>query len=380
MVERAQVINFGAGPSALPDEVLNDAIPALLNFAGTGIGITEISHRSKEFGTVVDELEQLIRAQLDVPHTHKIIFMQGGGTAQFAATVLNMLARDITRRPEVRDGQRKMDYVLTGSWSRKAAEEARRLIGASQVHIAADSRQHKTADGRASLPPPDAYAFSEDPALVYYCENETVDGVQFAGEAGTPTSFPFDRVPRAKDGSLPPLVADYSSSFLSRRIPRIEDHAVIFAGAQKNLGPAGLTVVIVREDVLVDVDAAVASGAVSGSGALRVPLVLSYKTHTDAKSLYNTPPTFAIYVAMLVMRRAAARGGLPAVEAENTRKQAKLYGALKEAEAAGVLSLGVREGSRSWMNVVFRGKDADVEKAFLEAGDKKGFKAMKGHR
>lgn len=365
MVERSQVINFGAGPSALPDEVLSDAIPALLNFSETGIGITEISHRSKEFGVVVDELEQLIRTQLDVPQTHKIVFMQGGGTAQFAATYLNMLARDRLRRPTISDEQRVADYVLTGSWSRKAAEEARRL-GGTHVHIAADARQHVGADGRTGLPPLDAYTFSENPVLIYYCENETVDGVQYAGTSGTPTSFPFERIPRAADGSLPPLVADYSSSFLSRRIPHIEDHAIIFAGAQKNLGPAGLTVAIVREDVLVD--------------APNVPLVLSYKTHADAKSLYNTPPTFAIYVAMLVLRRAAARGGLPAVEAENMRKQAKLYAALEEAEAEGVLRLGVRDGARSWMNVVFRGKDADTEKAFLEAGDKKGFKAMKGHR
>ncbi|KAI5124584.1 hypothetical protein M0805_003103 [Coniferiporia weirii] len=375
-MERTQVINFGAGPSALPDSVLEEATKSLLNFEGTGIGITEISHRSKEFGAVVTQLERLIRTQLDVPSTHHILFMQGGGTQQFSSVVLNMQARHLLLHPHLTPDGRVMDYVVTGSWSKKAVEEARRLGGA-RVNIVADSRTH-SADGKSftGIPPHDAFKFSEDPVLVYYCENETVDGVQYSAEEGAPTSFPFHLLSRgsAGEGAIPPLVADYSSSFMSRPIPRLADHAIIFAGAQKNVGPSGLTILIVREDCLVDVDAA------AKMGATPVPIILAYKTYSDSKSLYNTPSTFSMYVAMLVLQRLENLGGLGAVGEANRRKQEKLYGVLKQAEEKGLLRLNVKEGSRSWMNVVFTGRDADTEKDFLAAGDLQGFKAMKGHR
>ncbi|KAL5529212.1 hypothetical protein ACEPAG_5186 [Sanghuangporus baumii] len=375
-MERTQVINFGAGPSALPDSVLEESAKALLNFQGTGIGITEISHRSKEFGAVVKRLEQLIRTQLDVPPTHHILFMQGGGTQQFSGVVLNMLARYRLLHPNIPDEEHVIDYVITGSWSKKAAEEARRLGGA-HVNVVVDAREH-SADGESftGIPPHEAFEFSADPALIYYCENETVDGVQFAQEDRTPSSFPFHLLARDAPGggAIPPLVADYSSSFMSRKIPRLADHAVIFAGAQKNIGPSGVTIVIVREDCLVDVDAA------AKMGATPVPKVLAYKTYSDSGSLYNTPPTFAIYVAMLVLERMESVGGFKIVEETNRRKQEKLYSILKESEEKNLIRFNVKEGSRSWMNVVFRGKDEELEKQFLASGEAQGFKSMKGHR
>jgi phosphoserine aminotransferase len=371
-MERKEVINFGAGPSALPHDVLEEATKGLLNFQNTGIGVTEISHRSKEFGTVVTRLEQLIRTGLDVPPTHHILFMQGGGTTQFSCTILNMLARHRLLHPNTPDNDRVVDYVVTGSWSKKAVEEARRLGGA-RVNVVVDARKY-SADGKSftGIPPHDAFKFSTDPALVYYCENETVDGVQFAAEETSPSSFPYHLIEH--DTVIPPLVADYSSSFMSRRIPRLVDHAVIFAGAQKNIGPSGLTILIVREDCLVDVNAAVALGAAP------VPISLAYKTYSDSGNLYNTPSTFALYVAMLVLDRMERLGGIDVVEAENRRKQEKLHAALKEGEEKGIVKLNVKEGSRSWMNVVFKGKDEGVEKSFLSAGESQGFKAMKGHR
>ncbi|KAH8117369.1 phosphoserine aminotransferase [Phellopilus nigrolimitatus] len=375
-MDRSQVINFGAGPSALPESVLEEATKALLNFQGTGIGITEISHRSKEFGTVVSQLEQSIRTQLDVPPTHHVLFMQGGGTQQFSSVVLNMQARHRLLHPHLADDERVMDYVVTGSWSKKAVEEARRLGGA-RVNVVADARAH-SSDGKrfVGIPPHETFAFSVDPVLVYYCENETVDGVQYSPQEASPASFPFHLLPRggAGGGTIPPLVADYSSSFMSRAIPHLADHAIIFAGAQKNIGPSGLTILIVREDCLVDVDSA------AKMGATPVPIILAYKTYADSKNLYNTPSTFAVYVAMLVLQRMEKLGGLAAVEETNRRKQEKLYGILAEAEEKGLLHLNVKEGSRSWMNVVFTGRDTEVEKAFLSAGESQGFKAMEGHR
>jgi len=371
-MERADVINFGAGPSALPESVLAEATTGLINYKGTGIGITELSHRSKEFGALLSLLENDIREQLEVPSTHHILFTQGGGSTQFASVVLNMQARHRLLRPELKDEERVIDYVVTGSWSKKAVEEARRLGGGAKVNVVADAREY--AEDKKSferVPKKSEYKFSADPVLIYYCENETVDGVQFAQDGDGDSAFPFDLLP---GGAVPPLVGDYSSSFMSRKIPRLADHAIIFAGAQKNIGPSGLTILIVRDDCLVDVDAA------AKLGATPVPLMLSYKTLKDSSSLYNTPATFSIYVAGLVLERMRQSGGLRHVEEVNKRKQQKVYDVVKVGEAKGLFRLKVKEGSRSWMNVVFTGKTPEVEKEFLFSGEARGFKAMKGHR
>ncbi|KAJ3476271.1 hypothetical protein NLI96_g11272 [Meripilus lineatus] len=371
-----RVINFGAGPSALPASVLAEASQGLLNFQNTGIGIAEISHRSKEFTAFVQNLESLIRTQLDVPPTHAILFTQGGGSNQFSAVVLNMLARYRLLHPEKKSEEVVMDYVVTGSWSKKAAEEARRLSGGSQVNTVVDSRDHSLAQKKSfdNIPPHSAYTFSPDPALIYYCENETVDGVEFSHDPQSASSFPFHLLPQDQ---LVPLVADYSSSFMCRPIPRLGDHAIIYAGAQKNIGPAGLTVLIVRKDCIVDVDAA------AKLGAIPVPIMLSYKTLADSKSLYNTPSVFAIYVTGLVLERMKEQGGVPYFEELNRRKQGKVYEVLREGEAKGVVRRKVKEGSESWMNVVFDvvGEEGGgAEKRFLEGAERNGMKGLKGHR
>ncbi|KAF9053548.1 phosphoserine aminotransferase [Hymenopellis radicata] len=325
--------NFGAGPSALPESVLEEAAKGLLDFDGTGIGIAEISHRSKEFTAFVKKLEHLIRTQLGVPPTHAILFTQGGGTGQFSAVVLNMLARHHLLHPDLREDERIMDYTVTGSWSKKAAEEARRMSGGAS--------------------------------------NETVDGVQFSHDDASPAAFPFHLLPK---NTLLPLVADYSSSFMSRRIPHLAEHAVIFAGAQKNIGPAGLTILIVRQDCLVDVDAAAKLGAVP------VPISMSYKTLADSGSLYNTPSVLPIYISGLVLERSQALGGVEYYEAANRSKADKVYAVIKEGEEKGKLRAKVKEGSGSWMNIVFDVLGDGAEAKFLAGAEAKGLKALKGHR
>jgi len=403
-----RAVNFGAGPSALPLSVIQEASTNLLNFQNTGIGITEISHRSKEFTGFLAGLEARIRKQLNVPPTHKIIFMQGGGTGQFSAVVYNLLARHRLLHPELGDDERRLEYVVTGSWSKKAMEEAKRLCSGPKgvggtVNIVVDARTF-SKDGKSfdNIPPHAEYQFSpyttaslvhlrtrpSPPALIYYCENETVDGVQFSDDLKSPQAFPFGLLfPPDSDNEeggghqpLLPLVADYSSSFMSRPIPRLADHAVIFAGAQKNLGPAGLTIVIVRQDCLVDADAA------GKLGAPPIPLTFAYKTIADSNSVYNTPSVFAIYVAGLVMKNIEDEGGLVQYEQANRRKKEKLYGIVKEGEEVGVLRRKVQEGSESWMNVVFEvlGGDGliskEAEQRFIDGASQRGMVALKGHR
>ncbi|KAJ7740736.1 pyridoxal phosphate-dependent transferase [Mycena maculata] len=366
-----RVINFGAGPSALPESVLQEATQGLLNFNGTGIGIAEISHRSKEFTAFLAEVEGLIRTQLDVPQTHSILFTQGGGSAQFSAIVLNLLARHRLLHPDLPNDERVMDYVITGSWSKKAADEARRL-GGGKVNVAVDARPY-SKDGKSfdNIPAHDAYSLSPDPALIFYCENETVDGVQFASDASSPSSFPFHLL---ANSTLPPLVGDYSSSFMSRPIPRLADHAVIYAGAQKNIGPAGLTILIVRKDCLVDVDAA------AKLGAAPVPFTMAYKTLADNVSVYNTPSVLPIYISGLVLRRSQQLGGVKYYEELNKKKADKVYAAIKEGEAKGVFRAKVKEGSGSQMNVVFDVVGDGAEAKFISGAEALGMKAIKGHR
>lgn len=366
-----RAINFGAGPSALPESVLVEATRGLLNFAGTGIGIAEISHRSKEFAAFLAEVEALIREQLNVPSTHSILFTQGGGTAQFSAIVLNLLARHRLLHPDLKDEERVMDYVITGTWSKLAAQEAGRL-GGGKVNIAADARV-TSSNGKSfdNIPPHDAYKFSQSPALIYYCENETVNGVQFSHDPQAPESFPFHHLPKDE---LLPLVADYSSSFMSRTIPRFADHAVIYAGAQKNVGPAGLTIIIVRKDCIVDVDAA------AKLGAAPVPIGLAYKSFAEQQSMPNTPPVFSLYVSGLVLRRNKALGGVPYYEALNQRKKDKVYAVLRDGEKLGLLKGHVKEGSGSWMNIVFEVLGEGAEARFLAGAEAKGMKSLKGHR
>lgn len=373
--ETTRIFNFGAGPSALPLPVLEQAGRALIDFDGSGIGIAEISHRSKEFVAFVRKLEDQIKNQLGVPDTHAILLTQGGGSGQFSAVVLNMLARHRLLYPDLSEDQRKLDYIVTGSWSKKAQEEARRL-GGGVVNTVVDAREHSETGKRFDrIPPHDAFKFSEDPALIYYCENETVDGVQFAGDESAPTALPFHIIDKLKSANkLLPLVADYSSSFMARPIPRIADHAIIYAGAQKNLGPAGLTILIVRKDCIVDVDAA------AKLGATPVPITMAYNTLFDSGSLYNTPSVVPIYIAGLVLEHMDVRGGIPYYEYLNREKQELVYETLEHGEFEGVFKLKVKSGSRSWMNATFDVLGEGAEKRFLDGAQKEGMKGLAGHR
>ena len=372
MTQTSRVTNFGPGPSALPESVLEEAAKGLLNFENTGIGIAEISHRSKEFSAYLANVEDLIRKQLNVPTTHRILFLQGGGTAQFSAVVLNMLARHHLLHPYMKIEDRVMDYIITGSWSKSAVKEAGRLAAGATINIAADARE-SSVDGKSfsHIPSHNSYKFSKDPALIYYCENETIDGVQFSHDNNSPESFPIHLLPTDK---LLPLVGDYSSSFMSRPIPRLADHAIIYAAAQKNIAPAGLTIVIVRQDCIVDVDAAAKLGCVP------VPISLSYKNFADKNSMPNTPPVFPIYIAGLVLKRNFELGGVTYYEELNRRKQEKVNKVLGEGEAKGVLRSLVKPGSRSWMNVVFEVIGEGLEAKFLAGAEERGIKGIKGHR
>ncbi|KAI9446519.1 phosphoserine aminotransferase [Lactarius indigo] len=370
----SRVINFGPGPSALPQSVLEKATQGLLNFNETGIGIAEISHRSKEFVAFLSNVESLIRTQLDVPPTHSILFTQGGGTAQFSAVVLNLLARHRLLYPELTDDQRVMDYVLTGSWGEKAFQEARRLGGA-RTNVALDARRY-SKDGVSfdNVPPHGEYAFSAAPAFIYYCENETVDGVQFSTDPAAQTSFPFARLPRERSGLLP-LVGDHSSSFMSRPIPRLGEHAVIFAGAQKNLGPAGLTILIVRHDCLRRRRRG-GEARCDSRAAVISPTRRSRTARVCTTPRRRSPSTFT----GLVLERMQELGGLTYFEALNRKKAEKVYAAIRFGEERGVFQGKVQDGSGSWMNVVFNVLGDDAESRFLTGAEEAGMKGLKGHR
>jgi phosphoserine aminotransferase len=309
--------------------------------------------------------------------------------------VLNLLAYDRLKHAKTNGDAEyispALDYVVTGSWSSKAAAEARRLVQATSVgqtplatvNVAASTK----SSGFKTLPKHEDYKFSKDPAFVYYCENETINGVQFPLPSSqstsgglakeSPLAFPFDLVPADT-----PLIADYSSSFISRPIPHIDRHALIYAGAQKNLGPSGVTIVIVRKDLLVDTASATLLG-----GVPVCPIALEYKIQADNASLYNTPPTFAIYVCALVLEHLLGEeiGGIKGLEELNRRKADKLYAAIEHAEQKGTLRSIVKDkDARSWMNVVFEvvesGEGGANEKKFLAGAEEKGFRQLKGHR
>jgi phosphoserine aminotransferase len=322
---------------------------------------------------------------LQIPDSHAVLFTQGGGTTQFSSVFLNMLAYHRLKSKDVPAEQYSpptVDYIVTGAWSSKASAEAKRLAvpptpnaqALANVHIAATTKPTKFN----RVPRKEEYNFTNDAAYVYYCENETINGVQFAGDVESPAAVPFDLIPKDV-----PIVADYSSSFISRPIPHIERHALIYAGAQKNLGPAGVVVVIVRKDLLVDTNEAALLG-----GVPVCPIELEYKILADNGSLYNTPPVFSIYVSQLVLRYLIEeKGGMAGVKETNEKKAKLLYAALEEAERKGLVRLTVSDReARSWMNVTWVIDEADGdeessrEKRFLKGAEAQGFRQIKGHR
>jgi phosphoserine aminotransferase len=305
MPERADITYFGAGPALLPTDVLEIAAAGLVNYNGTGLGLAEHSHRSELAANIVNTTKKDLATYLDIPDDYDILFMQGGGSGEFSATVYNLVAIWVERRKqrilkelEIKDSkplpenvvkelqkavdeELKVDYLVTGSWSLKASQEAARLIGPEHVNVAADAR--KANDGKfGKIPEESSWKLSKNPAMIYYCDNETVDGVEFPG---------FPEVLSPKGDDAPIVVADMSSNILSRRIP-VENFSVIFFGAQKNLGSTGVTVVIIKKSLLPPVVATVDPSLLRKLGIPIGPVVLEYATIAKNNSLYNTLSIF----------------------------------------------------------------------------------------
>ncbi|MDD2421151.1 MAG: 3-phosphoserine/phosphohydroxythreonine transaminase [Heliobacteriaceae bacterium] len=326
-----RVFNFNPGPAALPLPVLAEAQRDLLAYDGTGMSIMEMSHRSAPFQAINAETEALTKELLGLNDDYRVLFLQGGASTQFAMVPLNFLGRDQTA-----------DYLITGSFSEKAHKEAQ-LIG--KTHIAADT----TTTGHNRIPPTDEINFSPNPAYIHLTSNNTICGTQWH-------EFPTD-------GDIP-LVADMSSDILSRPFA-VNKFALIYAGAQKNLGPAGVTVVIIRQDLL-------------EKASTNLPSMLRYDIHAKNDSLYNTPPCFAIYMVNLVLKWVKNQGGLPAIARHNAEKAALIYEVIDN--SGGFYRGHAVPDSRSLMNITFRLPGEDLEKAFVREATAAGLVGLKGHR
>lgn len=327
MVDR--VFNFSPGPATLPYEVLTKAGQDVVNFKDTGIGLIEISHRSKEFIAVADEAEANLRELLKVPSNYKVLFLQGGASSQFFMVPMNLLGKG-----------KKATYLNTGTWSKKAIKEAK-LFGEIEVAYSSEESSFKR------VPKDGEYTVSPDSEYLYYVSNNTIYGTQFQ---------------TAPAGDVM-LVSDMSSDILSKPID-VSRHGIIFAGAQKNLGPAGVTIVIVREDLL---DRAPAS----------TPTMLNYKTHADKASMFNTPPCFSVYVVGEVLKWLKGQGGVEGIAKINTEKAQLLYNAI---DASEYYRGHAETDSRSQMNVSFNLPTAELEAKFIAEATKLGLNGLKGHR
>jgi phosphoserine aminotransferase len=327
-----RVYNFASGPAALPLEVLEQARDELTDWHGSGMSVMEVSHRSKAFTAVAEEAESTLRSLLAVPAGYQVLFLQGGATGQFAAIPMNLTAPGAVA-----------DYVNTGAWSKKAIGEAKRLQ--VKVNVAGD----EAASSYTTVPDQAGLELTPGAAYLHYTPNETIGGVE----------FPY--VPQA--GAGVPLVADMSSTILSRPID-IAKFGLIYAGAQKNIGPSGLCVVIVREDLL-------------GKARPGTPAVWDYQAMAAEGSMLNTPPTFGWYVAGLVLKWVKAQGGVEAMGARNRAKAELLYGAIDE---SGYFRNPVAKSCRSWMNVPFTLPRPELEQTFLTEAKAAGLVSLEGHR
>lgn len=329
MTER--VFNFNPGPAVLPLPVLEQAQRELLNINNSGMSVLEISHRSKDYEAINAGAEALIKELLNVPDNYRVLFLQGGASTQFAAVPLNLLPSDSTA-----------DYILTGSWAEKAFQEASKFGNAK---VAASTKD----DNYTRIPTAAEIKLSENPAYVHLCSNNTIFGTQWQ-------TFP-------DFGSIP-LIADMSSDIMSRPFD-VSKFALIYAGAQKNLGPAGVTVVIIRKDLLENIPTS-------------IPTMLRYDIHAKNDSLYNTPPAFSVYMVNLVLQWIKDNGGLAAMQQHNAAKAALIYDAIDNSN--GFYRGHAQIDSRSLMNITFRLPSEDLEKAFAAEATKKGLIGLKGHR
>ena len=326
----SRIFNFSAGPAVLPEEVLARAGDEMLDWRGSGMCVMEMSHRGKEFMGIAADAEKDLRELLAIPANYKVLFLQGGATLQFAQIPMNLLA-----------GKGKADYVVTGEWSKKAVKEAQVLC---DVHVAASSEDK----GFTYFPLQENFKLRSDAAYLHYCSNETIGGVE------------AHWIPQA--GNIP-LVADASSHILSRPLD-VSKFGLIYAGAQKNIGPAGLTIVIVRDDL-------------TGKAAKGTPSVMDYKQQAAADSMLNTPATYAIYVAGLVFKWLKQLGGLAEIEKRNVAKAKLLYDYLDQ---SGFYKNSVNPKDRSRMNVPFTLKNSSFDEKFLSGAEERGMVQLKGHR
>ncbi|EPL3989230.1 3-phosphoserine/phosphohydroxythreonine transaminase [Providencia stuartii] len=328
----SQVYNFSAGPAMLPVEVMRRAEQEFCNWKGLGVSVMEVSHRGKDFIAIAEEAEQNLRDLLNIPQNYKVLFCHGGARGHFAALPLNLLGDKTTA-----------DYIVGGYWAESAAEEAQKYCTPNIIQV----KQEK--DGVVGVKPMSEWQLSSDAAYVHYCPNETIDGLSIHEEP----DFPKDKV----------IIADYSSSILSKPID-ISRYGVIYAGAQKNIGPAGLTIVIIREDLL-------------GKASKQTPSIFDYTTLAKYDSMFNTPPTFAWYLSGMVFKWLKEQGGLQEMAKRNYEKSQLLYNAIDDSE---FYINRVAVENRSWMNVPFQMQNPALDDKFLEEAKAQGLLSLKGHR
>ena len=330
----ARVINFSAGPATLPEAVLKQAAEEMLDWHGSGQSVMEMSHRGKEFMSIAAQAEADLRELMGIPANYKVLFLQGGASLQFAMIPLNLLR-----------GKTSADYVHTGEWAKKAIKEAKQYC---QVNVVASSEDKSFTYAPAQAD----WKLSKDAAYVHYTANETIGGVEFQW---TPDL--------GKLAGDVPLVCDMSSNILSKPVD-VSKYGLIYAGAQKNIGPAGLTIAILRDDLI-------------GQVLPKTPVMLDYKTHAENESMYNTPPTYGIYIAGLVFQWIKQNGGLVAMEKRNREKAGQLYAFLDQSQ---FFVSPVAQADRSLMNVPFTLRKAEFDEEFLKGAKARGMIQLKGHR
>ncbi|MDD5602841.1 MAG: 3-phosphoserine/phosphohydroxythreonine transaminase [Eubacteriales bacterium] len=323
-----RIYNFAAGPAVLPEQVLKKAAAEMLDYKGSGMSVMEMSHRSKVYEEIIQNAESLLRKLMDIPDNYSVLFLQGGASTQFAMVPMNLLT-----------GSGKADYINTGSWSKKAISEAK-LFGVPRVIASSEDKNFSYI--------PKEFTISEDADYVHITTNNTIEGTRF-------TSIP-------ETGRIP-LVADMSSNILSEKT-NVSAYGLIYAGAQKNLGPSGVTIVIIRKDLI-------------GKHSEKVPTMLRYSTHAEADSLYNTPPCYSIYIAGLVLQWLDDIGGVDAIEAINKDKASLLYDYLGNTD---FFKSPVNTADRSLMNVPFVSPSEELDARFVREAEKAGFSSLKGHR
>ena len=326
----SRVYNFSAGPAVLPEEVLREAADEMLDYRGTGMSVMEMSHRSKAFAGIIQEAEADIRDLMQIPDNYRVLFLQGGASQQFAMIPMNLMKNGVA------------DYIVTGQWAKKAYQEAQKYGKVNKIASSEDKTFSYIPDC-SDLP------VSPDADYVYICENNTIYGTK------------FKTLPNTKGKTL---VADVSSCFLSEPVD-VTKYGVIYGGVQKNIGPAGVVIVIIREDLITD-------DVLPGT-----PTMLKYKTHADAGSLYNTPPAYGIYICGKVFKWLKAQGGLGAMKERNERKAALLYDFLDQSR---LFKGTVRREDRSLMNVPFVTGDGEMDAKFVAEAKAAGLESLKGHR